>query len=72
MDADAPLPYQELFLLSPVAACVTRVSDGLVIDVNAAWEALSGIARRDAIGRTTVELPGAGHAGAHGGALQGG
>lgn len=56
MDAEAPLPYQELFQLSPVAACVTRVSDGLVIDVNAAWEALSGIARRDAIGRTTVEL----------------
>jgi len=56
VNTDEPLTENEFFRLSLVAACLTRARDGLVVDVNAAWEALSGIPRRDAIGRTTVEL----------------
>ncbi|MBL0917866.1 MAG: PAS domain-containing protein [Hydrogenophaga sp.] len=50
------LPFRALFMASPVAASVTRRRDGRLIEVNAAWEALTGMGRDQAIGRTTVEL----------------
>ncbi len=54
---DSPeLPYRALFMASRVAASITRRSDGRLIEVNHAWEALTGVSRADAIGRTTVEL----------------
>jgi PAS domain S-box-containing protein len=43
-------------MASPVAASVTRRRDGRLIEVNAAWEALTGVSREQAIGRTTTEL----------------
>lgn len=43
-------------MASPVAASITRRRDGRVIEVNAAWEALTGMSREQAIGRTTTEL----------------
>jgi PAS domain S-box-containing protein len=54
---DSPeLPYRALFMASRVAASITRRSDGRLIEVNQAWEALTGVSRADAIGRTTLEL----------------
>ncbi len=55
--AAAPgLPFEALFMASPLAASVSRVRDGRLLAVNEAWLALTGLRRADAIGRTTVEL----------------
>ena len=43
-------------MASPVAASLTRMRDGRILAVNRAWEELTGVARRQAIGRTTLEL----------------
>ena len=39
-----------------VACALTRQQDGLLVDVNAAWVALTGFSRAQALGKTTVEL----------------
>ncbi|OSZ76126.1 PAS domain-containing protein [Hydrogenophaga sp. IBVHS1] len=56
MPPDPALPYEALFMASPMAASVSRLSDGRLLAVNDAWVALTGLNREDAIGRTTVEL----------------
>ena len=38
------------------AVALTRVSDGLLVDVNPAWLALTGFSRDEVIGNTTVDL----------------
>ena len=43
-------------MASPVAASVSRLSDGRLVAVNDAWLVLTGLRREDVIGRTTVEL----------------
>ncbi|WP_382328531.1 PAS domain-containing protein [Hydrogenophaga sp. UC242_50] len=53
---EAGLPFEALFLASPLAAIVSRLSDGRLLAVNDAWLALTGQRREDVIGRTTVEL----------------
>ena len=50
------LPFEQMFEDAPFAASLSRRADGRLVAVNQAWEALSGIARDQAIGRTTVEL----------------
>jgi diguanylate cyclase (GGDEF)-like protein/PAS domain S-box-containing protein len=35
---------------------LSRVSDGVIVEVNAAWVALTGFSREEALGRTTSEL----------------
>lgn len=45
-----------MFEHAPMAASLTRRSDGLILAVNRAWERLSGLCREQVIGRTTVEL----------------
>lgn len=51
-----PLPFEQMFEGAPFAASLSRRADGRLVAVNQAWEVLSGIAREQAIGRTTVEL----------------
>ena len=51
-----PLPFEQMFELAPLAASLTRRSDGRVLAVNQAWEAMTGLQREQVIGRTTVEL----------------
>lgn len=53
---DAALPFEALFMASPMAASVSRLSDGRLLAVNDAWEALTGTPREAALGRTTVEI----------------
>jgi PAS domain S-box-containing protein len=48
--------YRGLFELSPDAICLTRLSDQTFQEVNPAWEQLSGYTRREALGRTSLEL----------------
>lgn len=51
-----PLPFEQMFEDAPFAASLSWRANGRLVAVNQAWEALSGIARDQAIGRTTVEL----------------
>ncbi len=50
------LPFEAMFLASPVPASVSRERDGLLMAVNDAWVSLTGLRRADVIGHTTVEL----------------
>ena len=52
----ASVPYDLFFAAQPTAMVVSRESDGLLIAVNEAWCALTGIAAAQAIGRTSVAL----------------
>ena len=45
-----------LFQSNPLAISLNRVVDGTILDINPAWEALSGYSRAEAVGHTTVEL----------------
>ena len=44
------------FRTFPLATVLTRLKDGKVLDVNPAFERLSGYRREDIVGRSTVEL----------------
>jgi PAS domain S-box-containing protein len=48
--------FSSVFLAAPVAISITRVSDGLLHDINRQFERLFGYSRAEAIGHTTVEL----------------
>ncbi len=43
-------------MASPIAASISRHSDGRLLAVNNAWLAITGLSREAVIGRTTVEL----------------
>ena len=45
-----------LFTHSPAAIAVSRLRDGLIVDVNTRWETLIGIGRDQAVGQTSREL----------------
>ncbi|MDB6028936.1 MAG: hypothetical protein JWM68_5159 [Verrucomicrobiales bacterium] len=48
--------FTKAFKLSPDPTVISRMVDGSIIDVNAAWEALYQHRREEAIGRTSLEL----------------
>ncbi len=48
--------WTKVFRASPDAMMISRLGDGVVLDVNDRWEALFGRRRDDAVGRTTAEL----------------
>lgn len=52
----AALPYEAMFLASPLPASLSQVSDGRLLAVNDAWAAAAGRSRESVIGRTSVEL----------------
>ena len=45
-----------LFVRSPAAISLTRMSDGCFVDVNAHWEQVTGYRWADAVGKTALEL----------------
>jgi diguanylate cyclase (GGDEF)-like protein/PAS domain S-box-containing protein len=45
-----------LFVRSPAAISVNRLSDGCFVDVNRHWEQVTGYSWQDAVGRTSLEL----------------
>ena len=47
---------QLIFNTSPDAALITRLSDGLVVDVNVGFTALSGYTRDEVLGDTTLKI----------------
>ncbi len=48
--------FETLFKISPDAAIVTRMPDGVIIDVNDAFESGTGYQRNDAVGSSTIGL----------------
>ncbi len=48
--------FSKAFMSSPTAVSINTLADGRYVDVNAAWEQLSGHPRGEAVGRTTLEL----------------
>lgn len=61
LQTDKPLPQSEALLLKvfgkcPVAVSVHRWDDGIIVDVNEAFSALTGWSRDKVIGRSMVEL----------------
>jgi len=54
--AQSEAKFAALFATSPVAIALTTAAEGRHIEVNDAWERMTGIARESAIGRTSAEL----------------
>jgi len=50
--------FEIIFEHSPDAILITRISDGLIVDVNHAFLNQSGYSREDVINKTTMELKG--------------
>jgi PAS domain S-box-containing protein len=48
--------FELAFRLNPNVMAITRLRDGVIVDVNDAWVAVTGYSREEAIGRTTLEL----------------
>ncbi len=48
--------FSKAFRVSPVAVAISRLRDGLLIDINDGFEELTGYTRDEAIGKTTNEL----------------
>ena len=48
--------FSKAFHANPAPISITRLADGRFLDVNAAFLALTGYAREDVIGRTSLEL----------------
>jgi PAS domain S-box-containing protein len=48
--------YAALFESSPDAVIITRLSDAVILNVNAAWERYSGFRREQALCRSAIEL----------------
>ncbi|WP_417067421.1 PAS domain-containing sensor histidine kinase [Niveibacterium terrae] len=46
----------QIIELTPDLIVLTRLSDGRIVDLNAAWERITGWTREQSIGRTTTEL----------------
>ena len=47
---------EAVFQYSPIPILVSRVSDGLIIDANGAWQMVTGYAKDEVIGKTTKSL----------------
>jgi PAS domain S-box-containing protein len=48
--------FSKVFYMNPIPSNMSRLSDDLIIEVNAAFEAVSGYARDEIVGRTTGSL----------------
>jgi PAS domain S-box-containing protein len=48
--------HRAVFEYSPLSIALTRISDGILVEVNKAWEQTTGFAREEAVGHSSVEL----------------
>jgi PAS domain S-box-containing protein len=44
------------FQVNPDAVSITRISDGMILDVNQTFETITGFTREESVGKTTLEL----------------
>jgi PAS domain S-box-containing protein len=49
--------FASAFEMAPYAVTLTRMSDGLIIDVNREFETFTGYHRAEVIGKSTIDLP---------------
>jgi PAS domain S-box-containing protein len=48
--------FAALFRVNPAAVAITRLSDSRLVDVNRAWQEMTGYSREEAVGHTPLEL----------------
>lgn len=48
--------FAKAFAINPAAIGITRLHDGLIIDVNESWQEMFGYSRTEALGRTVSDL----------------
>ncbi|MEI8084219.1 MAG: diguanylate cyclase, partial [Actinomycetes bacterium] len=48
---------QRIFAASPDSTMISRLRDGLIVDVNQGFSRIAGYSREEAVGRSTVDLP---------------
>lgn len=48
--------FTKVFMMTPECIAITRMSDGMIIDVNIGFEEITGWKRSEAVGRTFLEL----------------
>jgi len=48
--------FKQVFVSSPNTLILTRIEDGLVLDVNPAYEKMTGFTTEESIGKTTIDL----------------
>jgi PAS domain S-box-containing protein len=48
--------FAKAFATNPAAMAIARVEDGLLMDVNRAWQAITGYSRAEAVGHTSTDL----------------
>ena len=48
--------FSTVFHASPLSISITRLKDGVLLDVNSTWEKVTGFNRAEVIGRKSVEL----------------
>jgi len=48
--------FAKAFATNPAAIVISRLADGLFLDANQTWEAMTGYRREEAIGRTSADL----------------
>ncbi len=53
---DAKKELQQIFNTSPDAASITRLDDGLMVDVNDGYSAITGYSREETIGKSSIEI----------------
>jgi PAS domain S-box-containing protein len=54
--AESERRFAAIFRSSPAAISVTRVEDATIVDVNDAWEAMTGFSRTEAVNHTPMDL----------------
>jgi PAS domain S-box-containing protein len=48
--------FVQAFKSNPAAISITRLSDGMIVEINEAWESLFGFKREESIGRSSIDL----------------
>jgi PAS domain S-box-containing protein len=48
--------FAKAFAINPAAILISRLKDGLFLDVNQTWETMTGYSKQEAVGRTSMDL----------------
>jgi len=48
--------FTKIFMMAPDGITITRIADGLIIDINMGFQEISGWERKEAVGKTSLDL----------------